>query len=326
MAFLRDLPLSADEQTHLLDYQERWRTRTRSTTPLDRPAVEAAITAVYALLERPKPRVVFHDSPKSVYLYLLSLIEFRVGALIRDELGELLGNRLESRFDDCFNKQLKMHLTDNLLGHLRSMMLDKTVTQADRLIGCELGRQLQFFQTWLLGWSLIGDQSGGLFDMLLKDQKMARVLHRGFLSFGTMTEGFGRISQAEPFLNFLGRGRLEVWYSDLGSTLYGDSFADVLGCIRTTRWVQTAECFDFCTEVLGTPNASPQGWQAFSALVSTCAWIWPFERVVLVSARPEHFRLDSKGLPHAIGEPAIAFTDGFCVFANHGTYHPPSKV
>jgi hypothetical protein len=319
MASLRDLPLSFEEQTCLQDCRERWQAYIRSTIPLDRAAVESSIAIIYAKLERPKPKIYFHDSPLSVYRFLLDKLEFRVGSLIRDDLGKPLGTTFEQLFEDCFRKQLQMHLTDKFLEYLRTALEDKNYIHIEKLIGAGIGSQLQFLASWLLGWSLLGDQCGVIFDMLLPNQDLARLLHRGFVGIGTLSQGAMRLSMFEPLMNFASQGRYQQMVADgLGESLFGESGGDMLNCIRTSRWQQTAACFDFCTDTLGTPNTIPQQWRSFSTLMQACGWIWPFERVVLVSSRPNQLHLDKDGLPHGKEEPAITFSDGFCVSAHHG--------
>ncbi len=53
-----------------------------------------------------------------------------------------------------------------------------------------------------------------------------------------------------------------------------------------------------------------------------CGWILPFEKVCVVCDRPLHIRFDAENRPHAEGEPAIAFADGYSLYFHHGVKLP----
>ncbi|WP_445243401.1 DUF6745 domain-containing protein [Microcoleus sp. AR_TQ3_B6] len=57
-------------------------------------------------------------------------------------------------------------------------------------------------------------------------------------------------------------------------------------------------------------------------LFEDCGWIFPFENICLVCDRPLHLRFDAENRPHAEGEPAIAFADGYSLYFHHGVKLP----
>jgi internalin A len=57
-------------------------------------------------------------------------------------------------------------------------------------------------------------------------------------------------------------------------------------------------------------------------LFEDCGWILPFEKICLVCDRPLHLRFDAENRPHAEGEPAIAFADGYSLYFHHGVQLP----
>ena len=50
----------------------------------------------------------------------------------------------------------------------------------------------------------------------------------------------------------------------------------------------------------------------------TCHWWWPYKGIVLASARPTALNVDEQGRLHASDGPAIAYADGWSVYAWHG--------
>ncbi|MEG4800056.1 leucine-rich repeat domain-containing protein [Microcoleus sp. ARI1-B5] len=57
-------------------------------------------------------------------------------------------------------------------------------------------------------------------------------------------------------------------------------------------------------------------------LLEHCGWILPFEKICVICDRPIHLRFDSENRPHAEGEPAIEFADGYSLYFHHGVKLP----
>ncbi|MBN3941445.1 MAG: DUF6745 domain-containing protein [Nostoc sp.] len=93
-----------------------------------------------------------------------------------------------------------------------------------------------------------------------------------------------------------------------------------LYCNSFSSWANISEaCIcDFCISVLNCEH-NPEEWKILKNLINYCGWIFPYENVCLVSSRPSIIRLDEQNNFHGEGVPAIQFTDGFSVYANHGT-------
>lgn len=75
----------------------------------------------------------------------------------------------------------------------------------------------------------------------------------------------------------------------------------------------------FCREIGVRFAADDDRWLGFFDEVARSAmWWWPFENLSVVSERPEMLRLDEAGRPHCPSGPAVAFRDGWRVWAWHG--------
>jgi hypothetical protein len=75
--------------------------------------------------------------------------------------------------------------------------------------------------------------------------------------------------------------------------------------------------WDFAFSVLSWAHSSEK-WATSSALLANCGWIMPFEKVCVVCDRPSKILIDDLNRLHAVGEPAIAFRDGYSIYAYHG--------
>ncbi|MCU0543547.1 MAG: hypothetical protein MUE44_15450 [Oscillatoriaceae cyanobacterium Prado104] len=68
---------------------------------------------------------------------------------------------------------------------------------------------------------------------------------------------------------------------------------------------------DYCVNVLNCYDRTK--WQIILSLIQECGWIFAFEGMAIVCDRPLKISLNSSNrYPHAAGETAIQFADGFC--------------
>ena len=80
----------------------------------------------------------------------------------------------------------------------------------------------------------------------------------------------------------------------------------------------------FFRDVCGV-NPAPEALQAAED-VTECGWWWPHEDFVIVCDRPVVLCRDAKGRLHSETGPAIAWADGWSVYAWHGTAVPAAWV
>lgn len=60
----------------------------------------------------------------------------------------------------------------------------------------------------------------------------------------------------------------------------------------------------------------------FFELMQHTGWVMPYENICFISERHSQINLDARGRLHCETGPAIAYPDGFCVHAWHGTVFP----
>jgi hypothetical protein len=91
--------------------------------------------------------------------------------------------------------------------------------------------------------------------------------------------------------------------------------------ISTSAWFSYTSWFDFCISVLNC-SCDLKTWEALQALVKHCSFVFPFQKLCLVSDRPTSFLLDDQKRFHAVGKPAVTYTDGFSLYFYHGVGLP----
>lgn len=96
---------------------------------------------------------------------------------------------------------------------------------------------------------------------------------------------------------------------------------DISKIIRIEEMTAWAAQLDFCQSVLGC-TLDPDLWELLSQSVIHCYWVLATDDLCVVCDRPRAQRYDERGLPHAIGQPAIEFANGTGVYAYHGIRLP----
>jgi internalin A len=94
--------------------------------------------------------------------------------------------------------------------------------------------------------------------------------------------------------------------------------------ITSARLMQLMSSLEYISTELGS-NLSPASTQVLDCLnqlFESCGWIIPFEDVCVVCDRPYQLLLDQEQRLHGEGEAAIAYRDGFKVYAHHGVTLP----
>jgi hypothetical protein len=115
----------------------------------------------------------------------------------------------------------------------------------------------------------------------------------------------------------------EVWkeFKETGVS-WVSIFAPIREKIRRATIRREALCLRAASlnvyiSVLGCTYDSTR-WSVLEALASSCGWFTPYQEYCVVSSCPIKFLFDHDGKLHAQDESALAFIDGFSVYATHG--------
>ena len=103
--------LTADDQKQLVRLRSKWQKVAQSTDRINRPRAEKTIQAIYAYANKPKPEIIFFDSPhppaiahfsnqKKLYTpsYLLRKLRYKLNKAIRQEVARSLRIELHDYF------------------------------------------------------------------------------------------------------------------------------------------------------------------------------------------------------------------------------------
>jgi hypothetical protein len=95
----------------------------------------------------------------------------------------------------------------------------------------------------------------------------------------------------------------------------------VFGSYRPASWL--AHYYSSFLEVCGLKVQVLERLDDLSEQARHCGWWWPFENLVIATEKPVALHLDDGGRLHHATAPAIAYGDGWSVYAWHGTRIPP---
>ena len=317
--------LTAQQQSLIPVYRDKWRSLLLSTQPLNREKATIAIKQFYETMGKKEPQVNFFASQQQVVLSFLSLHP--------DELALELGTpllRLPMSYEllGQLNRQINLGLWDKLKLELDltpeiGLLLQIMTLSFNQLSG-ELS-EAQLRQIWGL-WQKLSQQQ---FELLWQQQQ-AFVRQQLFqipggqflveLGEGVWQWGESIVSQFSqqplvqelqtvmqsislPWLE-LAEG-LDLLYSWFSSTVEASSMALI----------------DYSISVLGCEVDQTQ-WLALQALISNCHTVVMFEKTCLVCDRPLKLSTDEENRFHAEGEPAVEYADGSKFYAYGGVNLP----
>jgi hypothetical protein len=95
----------------------------------------------------------------------------------------------------------------------------------------------------------------------------------------------------------------------------------ILNGFYGNRWTSLACLTDFCINILNC-QYDVIWWEILQNLVTTCGWIFPFEKVCFVCDRPVKIILNSEAQLHNLKNTAMEYADGYGIYAHHGVILP----
>lgn len=95
----------------------------------------------------------------------------------------------------------------------------------------------------------------------------------------------------------------------------------ILNGFYGNMWTSLACLADFCINILNC-QCDVILWEIVHNLVTTCGWIFPFEKVCFVCDRPIKIICNSATQLHNLEDTAMEYADGYGVYAYHGVVLP----
>jgi hypothetical protein len=283
--------LSSEQRAESARVIERWRAEALSTQPLDRETARAAVCAFYQAIGLPARRtVLFLSSPLACH-FARALIQALQGD---GDLGR--GKAIE---------QL----------HYKRLFAAKDSLRISSLVGLEIARKLDAGQRLV---SALEDELKSLEPQLVCGCRLINSFYSPLKSqvcdlvereLSNLGPPFDRAVDA-PLADLLQKALEErPW-----------AFSRFHMCPSFFHGGQDAwlAIFDYGARL----GASFPYMEAYQAYALACGWMYPHDKVGLVSDRPAEIHLDAQGRVHCATGMAIRFRDGWGVHAWHGVRVP----
>jgi hypothetical protein len=279
--------LTPEQEARLVSYRAEWFSVGTCTDRANREKAETAIKAMYRRIGKPEPKhFLWCASPATS---LLGLHVLKSGKL--PELGASLRASLWA--------SLWASLRDSLWASLGDSLRDSLWAS----LGDSLGDSL---------WASLGDSLGDSLRDSLGDSLRASLRDSLWASLGASL----RASLRDSLWASLGASLR----ASLGASL-GDSLANSWWGQHEAYWISF---YLFCRDVLGIKYQDQKSadLDLWRDIAQSCCWWFPYENGCVISERPTVVKMEARpNLPeriHCADGPAIAFADGWQVFAWKG--------
>jgi hypothetical protein len=313
-------------------YGAEWFANIRSTEQADRPRAEAAIRALYLGSGRPAPRFHWVPSPEAGVIaagFTAQSQKWIRGENTRGDIGS--GARrpwhaMAMPFDIDVTWRARLHgrVDDRIARWSLGRANGRDTVRAFGVEGVSrLQGQLVSAAQRRATSRVPADRSSPSLNASLVDETASRLLGGLWTS---IVDATGLELSRELFVKALERAtedtiRAAAQSRDAGQAMQAGQFD-----VETPLLAAVRDCF-------GEPLWRGQGRGERTASIdarleiarSAGPW-WALEGVAVVSERPLSFAVDDRGRIHSDGGPAIAWPDGFEMWAVHGVRVEPSIV
>ena len=281
--------LTADMEALTPVVRDEWLRVGLATGPGDRAAAVAGVRLAYKEAGLVGPQVtVWLDSPfaGAIGAHLLS----QVGDQVRDQVWDQVGDQVRDQVRDQVWSQVGAQVRDQVWDQVRDQVRDQVWSQVGDQVRYQVRDQV---------WSQVGDQVRDQIWSQVGDQVRDQVRDQIWSLPWPQVRG-----QTWPQV------RGQIW-DQIGRAIYGQhdagwlSFHDYFGRIGIR---------------------GPERLAGLRQVAQNAGWWWPLTRAVILTARPASISLDDAGRLHSAAGPALAYPDGFAVYAWHGQRMPVDVV
>ncbi|MEM8677382.1 MAG: DUF6745 domain-containing protein [Cyanobacteria bacterium P01_G01_bin.67] len=320
--------LTAEQDALIPIYQQKWQKIATSTVTIDRQKAIAAINRVYSSMGKSQPAVQFFASPNQVKNELIT----RPPEILAKQLGVpvlKLPSSLEILVD--IQKQIDSNLWAKLSAELQPRW--QPLTFFLQQLGASAQSDIET-RRWTELWQQLSEQQWE--NRWSESERWVRSQVKQFpggdILLGVGDQVWSNFGQSawqqigEPLANEINK---QPWMQDFEETLKQFSLpwlqmGNVLGLSSSVFngfESNFIALIDYCIDVLNC-QYDPEKWLATSSLVQDCGWVFFFDRTCLVCDRPNQILFNEQYQLHGEGEAAIAYKDGYSVYAYNGVILP----
>ena len=292
--------LTSAQKQLIPTYLEKWKNISFSVQPIDQQKVTKSIIDFYDLNNKPKPIILFFDSPRAAIEHLISEPKIDLGSAIPNLLAL---NQLKSQIinpDPILSQSLETEINQLLTRPIEDL-INRGIKRLYREELVELLNKLQ---------------------QQTEEESLNQIVKE--LMSNNLTKAMLIQIIWQPQTNIKSHPEIiEAWQTIVSKpdALKGFRIQEISALLfqnypeyRENYFCKTLAPFcasiDFQISVLDF-NADLKKWNILKSLVKYSSYIFPFEKFCLVSSNPKKFSLDPQKKLHGNKEPAIEFNDGW---------------
>lgn len=290
--------LTPEQLSIIPEYRRKQQKIAINSNPIDREQARIAIHNAYSFLNLPQPNVVFFSDPKEAIKNINREIDNSWGKLERSTLGDPLAIKLISELIGNLNNQIKGEIFEHLQGNLDRGLADNIAREAIDYFGWNS----IFTLVWINGRSfMLSSESNSQTDEMIKN--FAKIfLNTGFIfnryvfpplwsiQKNTLDFIFRNLTQ-HNLDDSLNRGYQIVFTGEFPRNSH-DKYefpAYQISSVASNVIVPSiitdyAYYINYLNEVLNC-SLDLNKWKVFYDLITTCGWIFPYQKTALVCDR-----------------------------------------
>ena len=137
--------LTPEQEKWIPIYHEKWKKITLSSERIDHHQVLDSIRAVYKILGKSKPEILFFDSPKALLFFLNNQLGCSLTNLL-SHLGKQLGNEIKSQLQNQLSAEISQQLDEDLTYQLCNQLVSNLRSRLEGRLWGELRSELDKYQ------------------------------------------------------------------------------------------------------------------------------------------------------------------------------------
>ena len=303
--------LTPEQLSKLPEYARRWTQIGLSTAPIDLPRAKRGVEMAYRAAGLEPPRMVLVAGSPMGGAMMAHLLQ--VEAQVREQVGGQVREQVEAQVRDQVWEQVRAQVVAQVWDQVRAQVWDQVGgqvrAQVEAQVWDQVGGQVR---------AQVEAQVGGQVEDHVREQVEEQV---GGQVWERVGEQVG--AQVEAQVEAQVRDQVgeqvadqvrdqESLRANVDAMRWGSHDAGWLSFYRFFR----DECGLECTEPL----------RGLWEIAESCGWWAPYRGVAILQERHCVLRRDPEGRIHCEDGPAIAYPDGWSIYAWHGTRVPEEWI
>ncbi|MEM7757921.1 MAG: hypothetical protein AAF298_07335 [Cyanobacteria bacterium P01_A01_bin.40] len=288
MLTLNTFNLTSEQIEQIRDYKDKWQQVALSTSAIDRDQVILSINKAYEFISLPQPNIIFFATPYEALNYLYQEIINSWGKLENTALGKPVAGDLLNQLIGNIRTEIRKELLEPLQGNLDNELANKITLNATSNF-----QENELFSIIIANFRVMA--------IILNSDtdELSKAMFNLFIEFGFVFNNYfsptlwkitnlfnsnqQKSNKGEIFTTLL-TGRFEQTNSSNYQLPFIEVTSKFTNLIVPSVLADFAYYIDYCHEVLGC-DRDTEKWDIFSDLITTCGWVFPYEKTVLVCER-----------------------------------------